>query len=336
MKYIFLIACCFTLMSCSEVKSVSKVQSEKMAIITASGELESKTSALIAPPSVGHMWQYQIKTLVPDNSKVNAGQLLVAFDDKKTSDRLRDEQAKLQQAKKELENKQNREQEKEQELILALAEKQMEFDKSQRRINIVDNSQSDNDRRKAKIDFTIAESDLVMANKRLAFHRKNSVMNLKRLTGKVNRITSKVNALLADKEKLKVKAPIDGMVIYRANWQGEKPAVGENIQFGQPIIELAVLEEMQVLAQITEPDSGKVSEGQTVKILLDSANEVTYEGKIAEMGRVFRDKSHQDKTRVIDAVISLDDINLKVMRPGMSARIEVLPTTSKARKAGDE
>lgn len=324
-------------MACEETTSVSAVQSEEQTtVITASGELESRTSALIAPPSVGHMWQYQIKTLVPDNSKVKAGQMLVAFDDKKVSDRLRDQQAKLQQAKKELENKQNREQEKEQELILALAEKQMEYDKSQRRINIVDNSQSDNDRKKAQIDFTIAEGDLAMAKKRLVFHRKNSTMNLKRLNGKVNRITSKVNALLADKEKLKVKAPIDGMVIYRANWQGEKPAVGESIQFGQPIIELAVLEEMQVLAQITEPDSGKVSEGQAVKILLDSANEMTYEGKIAEMGRVFRDKSYQDKTRVIDAVISLNDINLKVMRPGMSARIEVLPSTNVTSMTGSE
>ncbi len=313
--------------ACTENQTLTAIQIDKTTPITASGELESKTSALIAPPSVARMWQYQIKTLIPDNTKVTAGQLLVAFDDKKVSDRLRDEKAKLQQAKKELENKQNREEEKEQELILALAEMQMEFDKSQRRITIVDNSQSDNDRRKAQIDYTIAESDLLMAKKRLAFHQKNSVMNLKRLTGKVDRITSKVNALVADKEKLKVKAPIDGMVIYRANWQGEKPAVGENIQFGQPIIELAVLEEMQLLAQITEPDSGKVSEGQAVKIYLDSANEVTYEGTIAEMGRVFRDKSHQDKTRVIDAVISLNDLNLKVMRPGMSARIEILPRT---------
>ncbi|MDO6425754.1 HlyD family efflux transporter periplasmic adaptor subunit [Thalassotalea sp. 1_MG-2023] len=336
MKYLCLIVCCLCLIACSENETKLTVKSAKTTMITASGELESKTSALIAPPSVGHMWQYQIKTLVPDNSKVKAGQLLVAFDDKKVTDRLINQQAKLQQAKKELENKQNSEQEKEQELILALAEKQMEFDKSQRRISIVDNSQSDNDRRKAQIDFTIAESDLEMAKKRLVYHRKNSVMNLKRLTGKVNRITSKVNALLADKEKLKVKAPIDGMAIYRANWQGEKPAVGENIQFGQPIIELSVLEEMQVLAQITEPDSGKVSEGQAVKILLDSANEVSYDGKIAEMGSVFRDKSHQDKTRVIDAVISLDDINLKVMRPGMSARIEVLPAISAASTTGSE
>lgn len=302
----------------------SAIEINKTSVITASGELESKSSALVAPPSVGHMWQYQIKKLLPENSKVEKGQEVISFDDKTIADKLVDEQSKLAQAKKELDNKKHREQEKEQELILSLAEKQMEFEKSQRRVEIVDNSQSDNDRRKAEIDFTIAQSDLTMATKSLAFHRENSQLNLKRLSGKVARLTSKVNALLLDKKRLKVKAPISGMVIYRANWQGEKPAVGENIQFGQPVIELAVLEEMQVLAQISEPDSGKVIVGQKVKVFIDSATDMAYSGKIAQMGRVFRDKSHQDKTRIIDAIVSLDEIDLTVMRPGMTARIEII------------
>lgn len=300
--------------------------------ISASGELESKTSSLIAPPSVGHMWQYQIKTMVPENTKVKVGQVVVTFDDKQISDRLIDEQGKLQRAKKELENKEHKEQAKEQELILALAETQMEYDKSKRRIEIVDNSKSENDRRKAQIDFTIAKADLAMAKKRLAYHRENSQMNLKRIKGKVDRLTSRVNAFLSDKEKLKVKAPIDGMVIYRANWEGERPAVGESVQFGQPVIEIAVVEQMQVLAQVAEPDSGKLQVGQKVKVFLDTANEIAYSGRIAQMGRVFRDKSYQDRTRVIDATISLDNIDLKVMRPGMSARVEIDITTDELRE----
>lgn len=311
------------LSACSDGQAEASVSIAEQMAISASGELESKTSSLIAPPSVRHMWQYQIKTMVPENTKVKAGQVVVTFDDKQISDRLIDEQGKLQRAKKELENKEHKEQAKEQELILALAETQMEYDKSKRRIEIVDNSKSDNDRRKAQIDFTIAKADLAMAKKRLAYHRENSQMNLKRLKGKVDRLTSRVNAFLSDKEKLKVKAPIDGMVIYRANWEGERPAVGESVQFGQPVIEIAVVEQMQVLAQISEPDSGKIKVGQQVKVFLDTANEIAYAGRIAEMGRVFRDKSHQDKTRVIDAAISLDNIDLKVMRPGMSARIEI-------------
>lgn len=293
-------------------------------VVTASGELESEKTAMIAPPSISRMWQYQIKFLVPENSEVKQGDLLAAFDDKKVTDRLIDKQAELDRAQKELDNKKIKEVETEQELILLVAEKEMEFEKAKRKAEIVDNSRSDNDRRKAEIDFTIAENDLFLAKEKLKYQRSNKALNLKLAQGKVERLTSEVNNFNRDIERLKVKATMDGMVIYKADWQGEKPAVGESVQFGQPIIELAVREKMQVKAQIEEPDSGKVKVGQKVKIILDGTQELVTQGKVASLGRVFRDKSFQDKRRVLDVIIAFDEINVDVMRPGMTARVEVI------------
>ena len=114
------------------------------------------------------------------------------------------------------------------------------------------------------------------------------------------------------------------MVIYRTNFQGEKPAVGESIQFGQPVIELAVIEKMQLKAQIAEPDSGKIKLNQKVKIMIDGTQEIVLPGKIVELGRVFRDKSSQDKRRVFDAIIVFEQPEDTIIRPGMTARIEVI------------
>jgi len=119
---------------------------------------------------------------------------------------------------------------------------------------------------------------------------------------------------------------MDGMVIYKSDWQGEKPAVGESVQFGQPIIELAVVEKMQLKAQIAEPDSGTVALGQKVKITLDGTQELVFQGKIISLGKVFRDKSSQDKRRIFDAIIAFDKADTTVMRPGMTARVEVVTT----------
>jgi len=308
-----------------EKPPVTSIQVETLKqSVKASGELESKQSQLIAPPSIAQMWQYQIKSLVPENSKVKEGQVIVSFDDKQVSDRLVEENGKLVQAKKELENKEIKEQEKEQELVLELAEKQMEFDKSERRAGIYDNSQSDNDREKSKIDFIIAEADLTLAQQKLDFHRKNSVLNLNRLKSKVARLTSEVDMLKSDIDRLKVKAPMSGMTLYRTNWQGEKPAVGESIQFGQPVLEVALIEEMQIVAQVAEPDSGKVKVGQVVEIYLDSAKDTKYLGKVVALGKVFRDKSYQDRSRVFDVIIDIDDIDVGTMKPGMTARLEII------------
>jgi HlyD family secretion protein len=312
------------LQSCGP-SAIDVVQQERIeVVVSASGELESQQTAMIAPPPISSMWQYQIKQLVPENSKVKKGQHLVSFDDQEITERLVDKQAELDRAEKELENKKVKEEQTEQEMILSVAEKKMEFEKSKRKAEIVDNSRSVNDKRKAEIDFTIAENDLFLAKETLKYQQNNKILNVKLSQGKVNRITEEVNELNRDIERLKVKAPIDGMVIYKSNWQGEKPAVGESVQFGQPIVELAVVEKMQLKAQIDEPDSGKVALGQKVKISIDGTQNLVFQGKIISLGKVFRDKSSQEKRRVFDVIITFDKADTKVMRPGMTARIEVV------------
>jgi HlyD family secretion protein len=324
----FLAILLLVLMSACEELPTETVQLEKVQlVVTASGELESKQTAMIAPPSVSRMWQYQIKQLTPENTRVKKGDIIVTFDSKKVMDRLIDKQADLDRAQQELENKGIKEVATEQELILSVAEKKMEYEKAQRRAEIVDNSRSENERQKSAIDFTIAENDLFLAKEKLKFHLNNKALNLKLAKGKVNRLTAEVDEFKKDIERLKVKAPIDGMVIYRANWQGEKPAVGENVRFGQPIIELAVIEQMQLKAQIAEPDSGKIKLEQHVKIMIDGTQEIVLQGKVVELGRVFRDKSSQDKRRVFDAIVAFEQPKDIVIRPGMTARIEVVTQT---------
>jgi len=324
MNKIFLVVFLFVLLGCEQVVNESVKEEKIEVIVSASGELESKHTAIIAPPSVSRMWQYQIKQLLPENSQVKKGELLVSFDDKKITDRLFDKQVELDRAQKELDNKKIKEVATEQELILAVAEKEMEFEKAKRKAEIVDNSRSENDRRKSEIDFTVAQNDLFLSQGKLKFHQKNSLLNLKLAQGKVDRLTGEVADFNRDIARLKVKAPMDGMVIYKANWEGEKPAVGESIQFGQPIIELAVIEQMQLKAQIAESDSGKLVLGQKVKVTLDGTQEQTFSGKVVDLGRVFRNKSPQDKRRILDAIIEFDETDPLTMRPGMTARIEVI------------
>lgn len=328
MKKLFPIIGLLLLAGCEQAPTQEVTVEDVELVVNASGELESKQTAIIAPPSVSRMWQYPIKQIIPENTKVKKGQFLIAFDDKKVRDRMVDKQANLDRAVKELENKKLKETEKEQELILAIAEKEMEYEKAERKANILDNSRSENDRKKAVIDFTIAKNDLFLARKKLDFHRSNNKLNIKQMSAKVNRLTGEVKELQQDITKLNVKSPIDGMVIYRSNWEGEKPAAGESVQFGQPVMEIAVIEQMQLKAQVAEPDSGKLAVGQQVKITLDGTQEIVIEGKIESLGRVFRDKSFQDKRRIFDVIIAFDTSDTR-LRPGMTARVDIVTDTLK-------
>jgi len=311
------------LVGCTQPVTEQVMQENVDITVNASGELESKTTAIIAPPSVSRMWQYPIKRIAPENTQVKKGDFLIAFDDKKIRDRMIDKQANLNRAIKELENKELKEIEVEQELILAIAEKEMMHEKAERKANILDNSRSENERKKSIIDFTIATNDLFLARKKLEFHKSNKLLNIKQMSSKVDRLKNEVNELKHDITRLNVKSPIDGMIIYRSNSQSEKPAAGENVQFGQPVMEIAVIEEMQLKAQVAEPDSGKVAVGQRVEITLDGTQEIVIEGQIETLGRVFRDKSFQDKRRIFDVIISFDSTDPR-LRPGMTARVDIV------------
>ncbi|TMN71055.1 HlyD family secretion protein [Pseudoalteromonas sp. S1727] len=316
------------LTACNEQneQNFSVERSDIVLSVKANGELESSTSAIIAPPSVARMWQYQIKTMQPENSHVKKGDVVVSFDDKQVRDKLIDKQGDLERAKKQLENAQNKELIKEQELTLQVAEMKMNYDKAKRKAEIVDNSRSEVERKKSQIDFTIASNDLTLAKSKQAYQQQSKELNLKMVQSKVARLQSEVDGYLQDIERLKVKAPIDGLVIYKTNYQGEKSSIGESVQFGQPVIELAVLENMQVKAQIDEPDSGKVAPGQKVKITIDGSTEIVVSGKIDSLGRVFREKSPQDKRRIVDAIVSIDNLDTSVIRPGLTARLEITTT----------
>jgi HlyD family secretion protein len=321
-----------SLQACNtESRSLEKEQSLNTSkqVISASGELESKTTAVMGPPSVKHMWQYQIKQLIPENTKVKKGDVIAVFDSKNIFERLVDKQAELENTIKKLENKNLIEANNNKKFILDVAEKQMQFEKAKRKFEIVDNSRSDNDRLKAQIDHTIAENDLFLAQKKLDFHHKNTLLNVNLAKARIDRFTNQVNDIKTDIEKLTLTAPIDGMVIYQERWDGEKPAVGESINFGQTILQLAVIEDMQLKAQIAEADSGKVYIGQKVKITLDGTPKLVTQGKVSALGRVFRNNTAQDRRRIIDVLIELDESDLdknienNAMRPGMTARIEL-------------
>ncbi|ATD09845.1 HlyD family efflux transporter periplasmic adaptor subunit [Pseudoalteromonas piscicida] len=314
------------LLGCSQAPSdIHIVKAQPITItVEANGELESKSRALIAPPSIKRMWQYKIKQLMPENTTVQKGQTVVSFDDQTVRDRLMEYNSKLSQAQKELENKQAQVEKQEEEYKLALAEAQMNFDKAKRRAEIIDNSRSDNDRKKAQIDFTIATNDLELARSKLAFHLNNKELSIQMARSKVARTDAEVKELKRDIERLQVKAPMDGLVAYRANWEGEKPSVGESMQFGQPVVELSVIEQMQVKAQIKEADFGRITLGQKVKVTIDSADGYVIGGTLVEIGKAFREKSHQDKSRIVDAIIELDKVDPEKLRPGLSARVEIM------------
>lgn len=300
------------------------------------GELEAAHSVMVAPPAIERMWQYSIKRMVPENTHVGKGTVVVEFDDKPVRERLIEKQSELKQWRSELNNTLLKERQTAKDDILAIEEKRAEFEKAERRANILDQSMSRNEREKAAIDFEIASNDLRLARELAEMHKRTGELRISMAKHRVARSEGEVAVLKAEVEKLKVKASISGLVQYVANWKGEKPSAGETVRFGQPVIQISDLSEMRVRAQADEVDKAHLVTGADVEVLIDGAEAITLRGRILELGRVVRDRAKGDRRRVLDLLVGLDEGDGASLKPGMTASLslDVTASESQASSAG--
>ncbi|AQQ67951.1 hypothetical protein Mag101_10080 [Microbulbifer agarilyticus] len=321
---ILMISLIFT--ACSDPKRAVTQDASRPAL-SITGELEAENHVKIAPPSISRMWNYSIKQLVSENTHVEKGDLIVAFDDKPVRDRLVEKKSELAQARSELKNTVRKVEQTAKDDVLSVEEKRAEFDKAERRAAIIDQSLSKNERLKSAIDFEIATNDLALARALADLHKKSGKLEVSLAERKVDTLSAEVDLLQKQVDRLKVHAPIGGLVQYIPNWQGEKPSQGESVRFGQPVVLLSDLSRMQLRAQADEVDRSSLALGAPVDVVVDSAQGKTLTGRIAELGRVVRDRSNNDRRRVIDLLVAIDGGDEVSLKPGMTATLNLTDVT---------
>ncbi|MDC8831547.1 HlyD family secretion protein [Alteromonas gilva] len=291
--------------------------------LTASGEIVSLETASISPPSVRGMWQMKVQFLVPENTHVKAGDMLVKFDGQQLQTRLIEQQSSLAAEKKNFEKQQLENEAKAEELKLALAEAQMNYDKEKRLAEIVDISTKRVEKEKQRKEFAIATAKLAQATQEAAQFTQTRALNDQLAQSKIKRLQSKLSETQRNIAKLSVTAPKAGLIMYKADFDGEKVAVGDTVFMGRTLLTIPSLDKLAVKAQFDEADTAKLSIGSTVKVTLDAYPEVPYSGKIISLGEAYKEKSSTNLSIVFDVEIELDRIDAERMRPGMKANVEV-------------
>jgi HlyD family secretion protein len=297
---------------------------QKTASVTASAELISLKNATIGPPSVPRMWQYKIEYMAKENQVVKKGDKILAFDGQRLKTDLISHSSRLAAEIKKAENQKLKDDATQQDLKLSLAEAEMNYQKAKRKAEITDASRSKIERDKQQAEYEYQTENLAQAKQRLAHHIKAMVINRQVDQGGINMRQGRVNSIERDIAKLTIWAPKDGLVMYTADWNGEKAAVGQTVYMGRSLLQLPSLDEVAIKAEFAEPDTAKLHTGQAVKVIFEAYPENAYMGKISELGQAYYPKSNTNSKVVFDALIELDGNQPEVMRPGMKAKVEVL------------
>jgi HlyD family secretion protein len=132
-----------------------------------------------------------------------------------------------------------------------------------------------------------------------------------------------------DLTKTTIYAPIGGRVIALNAKEGEVVVSGTMNNPASVIGTIADLSEILVEVEVDETEVVYVELGQTARVLVDALPERPYSGRVVEIGSSGFSKPAQPDVTFFKVKILLDAPDT-ALRPGMSARAEILTATSKA------
>lgn len=295
--------------------------------IPAGGELRSADSVQVGCPPIQRKWEFRIKFLAPEGTEVQAGEPVVGFDAKDLEEQLQVARSQLNTAQSRLEQTRFQQREQRERLTLERAEAIADAARIEQKLEVPENLEARNELVKLRLDKGLADETLRLIDSRIEATRDNEQALIRTAENLVARFVREIAEMEAAITAHAVSAPRDGFVVHQANWQGEKPKVGESVWIGQQLMEIADLGRMEIVAEVAEPDARWVKAGQRVEVRLDASPERVFGGEIRELGRLFRVKSSEVPKMIFDVTILLDDPDAELMRPGMAAGVEILAPT---------
>ena len=276
-----------------------------------------------APPPFGDYWQFQIVSMAPEGQNVKTGDPLIGFDAQKVRDDLQRFQSELDQATKELEKTRASIDLEHQELTAKLAAAQNNFEKCKLKQGISSDIEASSVIEKDGLDLEQARREVEALKERLEWHTKSSEAAYNIIMSRKARSQNRVDAILKGMEAFQAKADRDGVVVYKAKWNGERYRVGENVWSGEPVMEIPDLNTILAEAFVPEVDIGKVKIGQRVELTIDAFPGKSFFGTVKSFGTLVHPKAWDIPNKVLDVQIALDQLDISVMRPAMSIKVKI-------------
>jgi HlyD family secretion protein len=261
------------------VAEASTTPAAKPKEIRATGRVQAVRSFTIATPRIqGQSGRQTLVDLVPNGSTVKEGDLLAEFDRAQQLDQSRDSKAKYEELANQIEQKRAAVDQDRATRMLEIQKADAELLKA--RLQLTKGPLlAEIDRLKNEVKAHDAEVRLASLRKSHEYRSKSEdaairVLELQRERQKIAWERAEKNA-----EKLIVKSPIGGMVAHETLWRGGsmgKPQEGDQLYNGEPLLKIFDATEMEVRANVGEPDGAILQPGVKARVYLDAYPGVSF------------------------------------------------------------
>lgn len=287
--------------------------------ITTTGELRAKNSTEITGPRGVRdfrIFQIKIQRLIPEGTVVQKGDFVAELDRSEITSKLQDAELEVQKVQSQFEQAQL-----DSTLNLSQARdnlKNLEYTLEERQIAVEQSKyESPAVQRQAQI-------DLEKTQRQFEQDKKNYVTKVKQAEAKLREIEADLGKQQNDLRNIQkmigsftIKAPENGMVIYKRNRDGTKQVEGSSISAWDPVVaELPDFSVMESATYVNEVDIRQVEDGQNVDIGLDAMPEKKLTGVVTDVANI-GEQSPNSNSKVFEVVIRINEPDT-VLRPAMT------------------
>ncbi len=291
---------------------------------TANGELKAVETDSYSPPKVRRIWQYTIAFMAPDGSQVNPGEPVLMFKTDQLNERLMDKQGELNVKISELKNTEVGKVETLQNKDLAVEEKKMLLDKATRKAELPGSVIAQNEYQENQLNFELAKLEYQHAIDDRRLNEEKLHTEIQILEANIAKLTAEVEDLKNSIKSMRIMSKRKGIVMHQTDNGNNKYAVGDSVWGGARVTEVADLDQIIAELEIKENDMSRVAVGQKVKFILDAYPDMEFFGVIESLSKVVRSKSKNQPSKILDAQVTIKDLDLEIMRPGMSIKATIL------------
>ena len=307
-----------------KVATYQVVPVQMPATILITGELKPARSREINVPNIRSGFSSTVTFLVLEGTQVKQGDRILEFDASALETSEAEAQRQLDDAKLRIEKTKVDLDVQRTDLVSAVEQALGNVKVADLYAKIPKELLASNDYLKYQVNLEKAKLVLQKAQESLRNFEENAPaqMNLQ----EINRSQRELELQKIDNDigLLSVDAPQDGIVIYGDNWaSNRKIQVGDTLFPGQNVITLPDLSSLQVVGYVYDTELRSLSVGMVSDIGLDAVPGRTWHGKIVSLTSVAGRKGFASQKKVFKAIVQPDSVDLNVMRPGMTARLEV-------------
>ncbi len=292
--------------------------------VEAQGKLEAAVAYDLGPPSVEGMWNHNLAWMIAEGARVAQGDVVARFDATEIEERLRTQQAVLETTMQEREKEERSLAMRLEQLQLDLVKAEGDLKELDIALDVPEGLLSRLDIEQKRLEQRLAGERLRFLREKIAFEREVVRTKLELLDVKRASAETRIAQHEAAKAKFAVRAPVAGIVINIPKGRGgDRWEVGESVWMLAKVLRVADVSSLRVEAAVLEAEAARIVPGQPAEITVDALPGRVLRTQVAEIGRVVRERSQQDRTKVVDIVLAVPESDLVDLRPGMGVRVTI-------------